>query len=276
MHSRMRRKDIFVVDDDSSTLDMIRGALSGAYTVQETRTAAAARAALTKRLPNLVLLSTTLPDAAGLDLLAEIRRRSIVPVVVMTDRGSEEMVIRALELRADAYWRKPLFPERVQAVVRDLLADRPRPERVAELARETIQGLAGRGTLVSELATHLGVGPRRLRRLFLERFGRTPKAYLREVRIAQAQHLLLTTDLLVSAVAARAGFNSTTYFNGTFKRMVGMTPRKFRETHLAPAAAPTSQPNQPSNRDNRMAARSDVLLPAMDRVGVKNVKPRRA
>jgi DNA-binding response OmpR family regulator len=241
MHSRMRRKDVLVVDDDSSTLDAIRGALSGAYTVQETRTAAA-RAALTKRLPSLVMLSTTLPDAADLDLLAEIRRRSIVPVVVMTDQGSEEVAIRALELRADAYWRKPLSPGKVQAAVRSLLADGPKPERVAELARETIQRLAVRGTSVSEVATHLGVRPRRLLGLFLERFGRKPKVYLREVRIRQAQHLLLTTDLLVSAVAARAGFNSSTYFSRIFKWMVGMTPRKFRETHVAPAVALTSQP----------------------------------
>ena len=44
----------------------------------------------------------------------------------------------------------------------------------------------------------------------------------------RAKELLRTTDLSVAEVAARVGFDTTTYFNRIFRREVGCSPRAFR------------------------------------------------
>jgi DNA-binding response OmpR family regulator len=70
----------------------------------------------------VVLLDVTLPDLDGFGVLREIRRRSNVPVIMLTARGEELDQVRGLELGADEYVVKPFsllaLLARVQAVLR--------------------------------------------------------------------------------------------------------------------------------------------------------------
>jgi YesN/AraC family two-component response regulator len=47
-------------------------------------------------------------------------------------------------------------------------------------------------------------------------------------RIEEAKRLLLGTDLSISDISVRIGYPNSNYFNQIFKKMVGMTPGKFR------------------------------------------------
>ncbi len=72
--------------------------------------------------PALVLLDLMLPDADGLDLCREIRRRGTTPVIMLTARDSDIEKISGLHVGADDYVVKPFNPvelvARVQAVLR--------------------------------------------------------------------------------------------------------------------------------------------------------------
>ena len=54
------------------------------------------------------------------------------------------------------------------------------------------------------------------------------KDYLRQLRICHAQYLLQHTELMVSEVAMRCGFEDSNYFSVVFNREVGMTPVQWR------------------------------------------------
>jgi DNA-binding response OmpR family regulator len=72
--------------------------------------------------PDIVVLDLALPSRDGFSVLEELRRESMLPVIVLTARGLEHDKIRGLELGADDYMVKPFSPRelvaRIQAVVR--------------------------------------------------------------------------------------------------------------------------------------------------------------
>ena len=54
--------------------------------------------------------------------------------------------------------------------------------------------------------------------------------YLNIARISRAEHLLLTTNLSVTDIAFQCGFNNSSYFTATFKKIKGITPKKYSMT----------------------------------------------
>ena len=52
--------------------------------------------------------------------------------------------------------------------------------------------------------------------------------YLVAYRVMKGMELLRTTDLDVTEIAFRVGFNDSSYFIQAFKKKVGMTPKQYR------------------------------------------------
>src|SRR5215212_512173 len=71
--------------------------------------------------PDIVLLDLTLPDGDGRDVCRALRRRSNVPIVMLTARGTETDRIVGLELGADDYVVKPFSGAEVIARIRAVL-----------------------------------------------------------------------------------------------------------------------------------------------------------
>lgn len=60
-----------------------------------------------------------------------------------------------------------------------------------------------------------------------------PLQYLRRWRIGKAQTLLIDTDLSLTEVASRVGFDDPNYFSRVFRQVIGMPPGTFRRTWRA-------------------------------------------
>ncbi|WP_105638454.1 HTH-type transcriptional activator RhaR [Cronobacter dublinensis] len=73
------------------------------------------------------------------------------------------------------------------------------------------------------------IAERPLRQLFRQQTGMTISQYLRQLRLCQAQYLLRHSDLLISEIAARCGFEDSNYFSVVFTRETGVTPRVWRQ-----------------------------------------------
>ncbi len=76
-------------------------------------------------------------------------------------------------------------------------------------------------------AAHLSVS--RLAHLFKEQLGITIIDYLTGVRIEHAKQMLLSTNKSCTEICFEVGYNNQSYFTRTFKDIVGLTPRQFRE-----------------------------------------------
>ncbi|WP_026947652.1 helix-turn-helix domain-containing protein [Algoriphagus marincola] len=65
-------------------------------------------------------------------------------------------------------------------------------------------------------------------RYFKLRTRKTFTQYLLQIRINEAQKLLQETDLGISEIAFQVGFENLSYFNRSFKKITGLTPRDFK------------------------------------------------
>lgn len=70
---------------------------------------------------DLVILDIMLPDLSGIDVCRELRRKSDVPVIMLSALGSEADRIHGLRVGADDYVTKPFSPPEVAARVRSIL-----------------------------------------------------------------------------------------------------------------------------------------------------------
>lgn len=74
-----------------------------------------------------------------------------------------------------------------------------------------------------------GIKTVELRAIFKDELGDSFKGYLKSVRMAEVERLLLEKpDLSISEVAYKCGFNDIPYFNRQFKSIYGKTPKQFR------------------------------------------------
>src|SRR5215467_6935546 len=70
---------------------------------------------------DLVLLDVMLPEIQGFDLLRQLRKRTQVPVLMLTARGVEVDRIVGLEVGADDYMAKPFSARELVARMRAIL-----------------------------------------------------------------------------------------------------------------------------------------------------------
>ena len=71
--------------------------------------------------PDLVLLDLNLPEVSGFQICRDIKRRSALPVLVLTSRDQMRDEVHALELGADEYLTKPYRKERLLARIGNVL-----------------------------------------------------------------------------------------------------------------------------------------------------------
>ncbi|MDD3544257.1 MAG: AraC family transcriptional regulator [Kiritimatiellae bacterium] len=91
----------------------------------------------------------------------------------------------------------------------------------------------GEGLDIKSLAKMAGVSQSQFERRFNRIFGTTPYEYLLRVRIAAARALLENSERTIADIACETGFYDHSHFTRTFKRIVGISPGRYRAIHSA-------------------------------------------
>ena len=114
---------ILLVEDNLRLQELIEQALRDAgYRVDLATTVAELLAAAASVQYDLLIVDLMLPDGDGLDAIRTLRaRRSSVPILIMTARGSIDDRVRGLDAGADDYLIKPIHQAELLAHVRALL-----------------------------------------------------------------------------------------------------------------------------------------------------------
>jgi two-component system phosphate regulon response regulator PhoB len=113
---------VLVVDDDETTRTLLRRLLATeGYAVEEASDGPAALEKVAACPPDLLLLDVMMPGQDGLDVLAAVRRRSDVPIILLTARGDEGDRVVGLRLGADDYVVKPFSPAELAARIATVL-----------------------------------------------------------------------------------------------------------------------------------------------------------
>ena len=211
---------LFVEDEEAISGPFSRALVREGFEAVVSRTAAGALELADRIEPDLVLLDLTLPDGDGRDVCRELRRRSDVPIVMLTARGTEMDRVVGLEMGADDYVVKPFSGaeviSRIRAVLRRARGAGPRPEVI----------------VVGELEVDVGGRSVELAGSELEL---TRKEFDLLVELAANAGLVVTREDLMSRVWDENWFGSTKTLDvhvGSLRRKLGDDPAdpRFIET----------------------------------------------
>lgn len=129
---------------------------------------------------------------------------------------------------ARAYDRVPVSGVNARA---STLGDSPLDQSI-ERVRQMINNRACEGITVEEILGHLDMSRPTLEKRYRELTGMSPAQHIRQLRAARARELLTTTNLSVTSVARRIGFDDPRPFMVFFKREFGKTPGAYRTSQV--------------------------------------------
>ena len=81
---------------------------------------------------------------------------------------------------------------------------------------------------LAALAETAGMGPHYFSELFKQSLGISPHQYVLRRRIDRGRRLLHNPSISVLEAAVRTGFSDQSHFTKLFRRIVGVTPTKYR------------------------------------------------
>jgi two-component system KDP operon response regulator KdpE len=148
---------VLVVDDEPQILRGVKVILEDAgYRVDVAETAEEALNAVSVRPPDVIVLDLVLPDRSGVEVCAEVRKWSRLPIIVLSAVGDEREKVRALDAGADDYVTKPFGAEELLARLRAVLRRTEGEEGEPRVALgDLVVDLAGRSVSRKGEQVHL-------------------------------------------------------------------------------------------------------------------------
>lgn len=173
---------ILVADDDRDLVDLIRyGFHREGYSVVTSFDGESTLRVFQAENPDLVVLDMLMPKRSGLEVLQEIRKKTDVPILVLSAQRDEDYIVNALYKGADDYMVKPFGPRELRARTRALIR-----RTLEQSNKRTMQGLP------------LQLGHITLNPQTREVHGNNKKIHLTRTEFDLLMHLMVNHDTVVS------------------------------------------------------------------------------
>lgn len=116
------KKSVLVVDDEPKILEVVTSFLEAeGYKAISAKNGNVAFKLFDSTHPDLMILDIMLPDIDGVELCKAIRKKSKIPIIMLTARVGEEDTLQCLDSGADDYVTKPFSPRALMGRVRAVL-----------------------------------------------------------------------------------------------------------------------------------------------------------
>ena len=120
---------ILIIDDDKHLVENVATYLKDfGYQIESSLNGMDGLKKFESFKPDLIILDLMMPELDGIEVCREIRKKSSVPIVMLTARGEESDVVSGLEVGADDYLTKPFSLRELVARVKARLR-RPANEK---------------------------------------------------------------------------------------------------------------------------------------------------
>jgi DNA-binding response OmpR family regulator len=117
-----QEQNILLIEDDSKLAKMLQEFLQDeGYKVTIASDGDSGLSMLKKHGYQSIILDLMLPDISGLDICQQIRKTSVIPILMLTAKGDTLDRVVGLEMGADDYLPKPFEPRELLARLRAVL-----------------------------------------------------------------------------------------------------------------------------------------------------------
>jgi signal transduction histidine kinase/ligand-binding sensor domain-containing protein/DNA-binding response OmpR family regulator len=246
------KPSILLIEDNEDFRFYLKDNLRLHYKIIEARNGKEGWNQALSTLPDLIVSDVMMPEMNGIELCKKIKndpRVSHIPVILLTARTAEEQKMEGFESGADDYITKPFNFEILQSRVRNLIHQREAFQKdfrrqievkasdvnITSLDEKLIQraikcvedNISDTAFSVETLSHELGMSRVHLYKKLLALTGKSPIEFIRVIRLQQAAQLLEKSQLTVSEVAYKVGFNNPKYFTKYFKEEYKMLPSAY-------------------------------------------------
>lgn len=237
----MEGRFILIVEPDSVVRAMLKDVLEKEYHVFEASGYQEAVRQLKRRI-HLALINRLLPDGDGIALAHEIGRTNPgLPVVVVGFSCPGDMEKEGSgEKKSDFKKREPgliCFLQTIseivtgkgdKGVVEFSFPAASRKEFLMDCMALHLENNYMKDLTLDKLARMTGINRFAFSRSFKERFGQGCISYLNSIRMRKGAELLRDSDLHITHIAFRVGYESLSQFERTFKKAHGSSPKEYR------------------------------------------------
>ncbi len=243
---------VLIVEDNRELVGFLREVLESEYTVHCAFDGREGIGLCRQLVPDLVLSDIMMDGMNGLELCAQIKKDetvSYIPVILMSAIDTSEIVIEGYKNGADDYVCKPFTTDvlrvRIRNLIRRVAQLKERFSRTADLSakeltlskidEEFIERLSSvietnlqeESIGVDFLSRELGTSASRLYRRVKAITNLSPNEFVTNYKLKKAIPLFRETNLTISEIAFRTGFNDPRYFTKCFKKYFGKTPTEY-------------------------------------------------
>ncbi|MBK7937913.1 MAG: response regulator [Lewinellaceae bacterium] len=241
---------VLVIEDNADVLEYICGCLLPDWDVVTARNGVAGLAIAQAELPDVIISDVMMPGMDGFDLTAAIKsdlRTSHIPILLLTAKSSRADILEGLSRGADDYLVKPFdkaelllrlhnfYQQQIRWQNKPAEPEAPDPLPPSERAflnkvDAVIEAQLDKSEFKAEhLARAVTLSRVQLHRKLSALAGISTGLYIRRYRLFQAKRLLETTDLPVSEVAWKVGFENLSWFSQAYREEFGESPRDSRK-----------------------------------------------
>ena len=246
-------KTILVVDDDVELCEFIATQMNMYYNVITAHSGNTAWQTILKQRPDAIVTDIKMPDGNGIELCKRIKgnpETEYIPVIMLTSENDENAQMKSLELHVEYFLSKPFNLLMLRAAIGQVLNVREMMQkRISRIDAsnnyETVSIDSADDKLftrineqiqkhiddsefgVESLALEVGISRVHLNRKMKEKYGVTPRQFIKSFRLKQAAYLLVHNQVNISDVVYKLGFSSPSFFSSSFHEYFGMTPKEF-------------------------------------------------
>jgi signal transduction histidine kinase/DNA-binding response OmpR family regulator len=243
---------ILVVEDHKVLRNFIKNLLKPDYNVLVAENGLKGLKKALKYVPDLVVSDVIMPEMVGTELCAKIKeniKTSHIPVILLTARTSFVYKIEGLESGADDYISKPFNLVEFKLRIENLLNSTQRLKEkfssqdifsASEITSSTLDEQLFKKALkvvednisneqldVQLFCSEIGVSRTMLFTKVKAWTNCTPNEFIQEIRMKRAAQLLEQTNLNISQISYKVGFNNPKYFSKCFQKRFGETPSQY-------------------------------------------------
>ena len=254
--NKTQKIKLLIVEDNEELSSFLLLAFENIY---DCRTVVDGRAAIDlidqSFKPDIIVSDAMMPRMDGLEMIRQLRKRTdtaIIPVILLTAVGDEQLQRAGVAAGVDAFVQKPFDLELLKLQMQQLLLKKTKLQtklRIDELCEPREQQivvspdeqLLNKITQVIEdamddsdfsvqrLADEAGVSAKQLYRKIKQLTGHTPVTYIRTVRMKKAALLLRQRKFTVAEVMYMVGYSNASYFSKCFQEEFGTTPKNYMD-----------------------------------------------
>lgn len=246
---------VMIVDDENlekEALKVILGTIKNLKIVAEASNGREAIDLDKKYNPDLIIMDVKMPGIDGCKATEIIKAYNKDKIIIMVTAYDDLNIVRkALSLGVDDYILKPINPQKIYGLIENIIVnykinDSDELNNIVHDKEVNKKNLSSNNNQIisaidyiednfkenitlDKIAATCNLSPCYFSKLFKKEMGINFNTYLNNKKIEYAKEILKTTDTPILNIALDLGFDDCGYFIKVFKKVEGVTPKKYRE-----------------------------------------------